>query len=279
MKRVALLLIFVAGLLKLSAQEPIRPVSSAYMIEAGSSQLADTYLSPMKYGGWSAALAYERMQAMRFDPENWVMQLAIRGEVDRALNNLGNVATWRANISARWAMMHRWRQLAPGLTLAVGGATGIEGGCFYNTRNGNNPASAKAAWTIDATAFAAYNFRLGKLPLTLRYQAVLPVIGVFFSPQYDELYYEIYLGNHSGLAHCAWFGSRFAMTNLLTVDMHFGATSLRMGYRNEILSSKVANIVTRATTHAFVLGIAHEWLSLPRRTAPSTDARIISALY
>ena len=37
------------------AAEAVRPVNSSYMIEAGSSHLADTYLSPLKYTGWNAA--------------------------------------------------------------------------------------------------------------------------------------------------------------------------------------------------------------------------------
>ena len=60
------------------AQEPIRPVLSAYTVEIGSSHIADTYLSPLKYSGGATALNYERMQAMEFTPEKWVMRLNAR---------------------------------------------------------------------------------------------------------------------------------------------------------------------------------------------------------
>lgn len=59
--------------------EVIRPVMSAYTFEAGGSHLADTYLTPLIYGGYSLAVQYERWQAMKFDPDRWVMTLAIRG--------------------------------------------------------------------------------------------------------------------------------------------------------------------------------------------------------
>lgn len=256
----------------------LRPVTSAYMLEIGSSSVADSYLSPITYRGWSAAFAYERMQAMKFDPDNWVMQLNARIELDRGRNHADNATTWRIDGTFSWGMLRRWQPL-PSLTIAAGGSTGIDAGCIYNPRNSNNPASAKLAWTVNATAYAAYNLRIGRLPVTLRYQPVLPLAGIFFAPEYDELYYEIYLGNHDGLVHFAWPGNRFAMTNLLTADLHFGATSLRLGYRGYTFSSKANDLVTNIHTHAFVIGLSGEWLSLSRRRPLSRDARIISALY
>lgn len=257
---------------------PLRPVTSAYMLLTGSSSVADSYLSPLTYRGWNMAFAYERMQAMKFDPDNWVMQLDTHVELDRGRNHADNATTWRIEGSFTWGMMHRWRPL-PGLTLAAGGSTGIDAGCIYNPRNSNNPASAKLAWTVNATAYAACNINIGRLPVTIRYQPTLPLAGMFFSPEYDELYYEIYLGNHDGLVHFAWPGNRFAITNLITADLHFGATSLRLGYRGYSLSSKANNLVTNIHTHSFIIGIAGEWLSLSRRHSLSRDARIISALY
>lgn len=257
---------------------PLRPVTSAYMLETGSSSVADSYLSPITYRGWSAAFAYERMQAMKFDPDNWVMQLNARIELDRGRNHADNATTWRIDGTFSWGMLRRWHPLQA-LTIAAGGSTGIDAGCIYNPRNSNNPASAKLAWTVNATAYAAYNLRVGRLPVTLRYQPVLPLAGIFFAPEYDELYYEIYLGNHDGLVHFAWPGNRFAMTNLFTADLHFGATSLRLGYRGYTFSSKANDLVTNIHTHAFVIGLSGEWLSLSRRRSLSRDARIISALY
>lgn len=257
---------------------PLRPVTSAYMLETGSSSVADSYLSPITYRGWSAAFAYERMQAMKFDPDNWIMQLNARIELDRGRNHADNATTWRIDGTFSWGMLRRWHPL-PTLTIAAGGSTGIDAGCIYNPRNSNNPASAKLAWTVNATAYAAYNLRVGRLPVTLRYQPVLPLAGIFFAPEYDELYYEIYLGNHDGLVHFAWPGNRFAMTNLFTADLHFGATSLRLGYRSYTFSSKANDLVTNIHTHAFVIGLSGEWLSLSRRRSLSRDARIISALY
>lgn len=267
----------------MSAQEtddkPIRPVAAAYTIELGTSHLTDTYLTPLKYKGFAAALSYERLQAMRFSPEQWVMQLRGRLGLNRAENLAKNAAMWDLDLDLSWGMMHRFRiREVDGLQLFAGGATGLDVGALYLSRNGNNPVSAKAAWTVSLTAAAVYNFKISRLPATLRYQPTLPVTGVFFSPDYGELYYEIYLGNHSGLAHAAWWGNYFRLDNLLTADLHLGATNLRIGYHGDILSTKVNNIVSRRFVHALTIGISGEWISLPR-TQRLSNAKIISAIY
>ena len=261
-----------------TATSIVRPVVSAFTIGIGSEHLCDTYLTPLRYSGWGLQLGYERLQAMRFDPENWIMQLGGTLAAGRTDNPAGNMTMWEIDFDARWAMMRRF-SVAPGLKIAVGGATGITLGALYNRRNGNNPISARAAWTIDASIMAAYNTRLWRLPLTLRYQASMPALGAFFAPDYGELYYEIYLGNHSGLAHCAWPGNYFKLTNLVTADFHLGNTILRLGYSGIIFSSKANEIVSRKICHQFVIGVSSEWLSLKPRSTALPKAKVISALY
>lgn len=260
--------------------EPVvRPVTAAYTAEAGSSHLADTYLTPLKYSGWTVGVGYERMQAMRFDPERWVMQLRLRAEVDHTDNLARNATMWYGGIDCSWGMMRRWRNLLPEVTAGIGGAAQLVLGCLYNARNGNNPASARGSFTVNLTGYAVWQTHLWRVPVTLRYQPTLPVIGAFFSPDYGELYYEIYLGNRSGLAHCAWWGSYFAIENYVTADLHFGATSLRVGYRNNILSTHTNNITARQITHCAVIGVSGEWISLVPGRGLSPETRVISALY
>ncbi|MCD8393764.1 MAG: DUF3316 domain-containing protein [Bacteroidales bacterium] len=262
------------GFITLSAKEsvdsiePARPVTASYMLEAGSAHLADTYLTPLKYSGWKLGLAYERFQAMKFNPEGWVMRYWGELEVDHTENPARNATMWLADLNLSWAMMHRWR-LDHEVSLYLGGLTGVNLGALYNDRNGNNPVAVKAAWTVDLTAMATWKYRLGRLPILLRYQATMPLTGVFFSPDYGELYYEIYLGDHNGLAHAAWPGNYFSLDNLLTADLQLGGTWLRLGYHCLWHSSRVNHITSRHITHAFTIGITGEFLSLnPRRPSP-----------
>lgn len=258
--------------------EPIRPVASLFTVSAGGAEVADTYLSPLKYHGWGVGLGYTRLQAMKFSPEKWIMQLSASINGNRTFNTARNATMWRLDVDADWAMMRRWR-LPYSVTVAAGGFTGINGGVIYTARNGNNPASAKGAWTVGARALATYPFHIGKLQMQARWQGSIPVTGIFFSPDYGELYYEIWLGNHSGLVHGAWFGNYFRLDNEVFVDLQLGTTLLRLGYRSNILSTKVNDITTRVVGNSFVLGVGGEWISLGPKSLPSDKARIISAIY
>lgn len=252
----------------------LRAVTSSYTLEYGKAHIADTYLTPLHYRGAHTAFTYERDQAMRFDPRRWTMQLKLSMVFDHTKNPSKNATMMNGDLRGSWAMMRRWG-LPSGVTLGLGVGTTLNAGVLYLSRNGNNPASAKVGWTADITGYAAWSGRLWRLPLTVRYQPTLPLAGAFFSPDYGQLYYQISLGQHDGLIHAAWPGNYFALDNLLTVDLHFGATSLRIGYHNNTFSSKVNNIVSRDIVHAVVIGITTEWISL-RPTSDKIDATIIS---
>lgn len=248
--------------------EEVRPVSEAWMAEAGSSHLTDTYLSPLRYSGWHSALTYSRMQAARFNPGRLTTALDAGLSLDSDHSPARNATMWSAMLRLSWGVLRRWTVPAvPSLTLAAGGALAAEGGAIYNNHNGNNPVAAKGAVTLNLTGLVAWRARLGRLPVTLAYRPSLPLVGVFFSPDYGELYYEIYLGNRSGLVRAAWPGSYFLLDNLLTADLHlWRGTALRLGYSNRVFSSEASHIVTRHITHAFALGISGNFVSLPSTT-------------
>ncbi len=289
MRRFTLILLWMACLLPAVAaerpdssasQKPYRPVLSAYTLGLGSDHACNTYLTPLHYSGWSATLGYERMQAMGFDPKRWVMQLELRARLEATRSPTRNSTMWGLEADLSWAMLRRhYISACPGLQIYWGGFTALRGGTLLLMRNGNNPAQAIGAWTIGAQASAAYNFKLKRLPVTLRYQARMPLTGVFFSPDYGELYYEIFLGNHSGLVHGAWPGNYFRLDNLVTADLHLGNTVLRAGYACDVFSSKSSGIVSRNIAHRFVLGVTVEWLTIGRSRGIDPHARIISAMY
>ncbi|MDE6320702.1 MAG: DUF3316 domain-containing protein, partial [Muribaculaceae bacterium] len=228
----------------------VRPVTSSYTIGIGSAHQANTYLTPLKYEGIASSLNYERWQAMKFSPKQWVMRMAFMLNVDKTQNPARNATMWYVGIQASWSMMHRWN-LNEALTLGAGPATSLELGCLYNRRNGNNPAQANASWMIGGEAYATYKLNIRSLPVTLGYHASVPLTGAFFTPQYGELYYEIYLGDHSGLAHWGWWGNYFAIHNQFTADLHFGATAMRLGFQLDYTTTAANHITTRSTRYMF----------------------------
>ena len=258
-----------------------RPTISSFSAEVGSASILDTYLTPIRYHGINTRLSYEGLRAMGFNPERWIMQGAAAIEYANVQNAPGNHTMHSLMIDGKWGMMHRWRDvLTPKLTLLLGAGTQLRGGVIYNAYNSNNPVSAKIRWSINLSAMATYSLRLWRLPVTLRYQATLPAIGAFFSLDYGEAFYELYLGNTKGIVNVGWWGNRFDMENLVTADLHFGKSVLRLGYRNLIETSWIHNLNTQIFTHGFVIGISGEWLKLtPGKKTLSERTKIISAMY
>lgn len=260
------------------AEPALRPVTSSWMLSAGSAHMVDTYLTPLKYDGWGVSLDYERSQAMKFDPARWTQRLTVALDFDDTDNPARNASMLYAGLSATWGMQ-RGFDLPYGIRAGVGPQARGDIGMVYSHRNSNNPASVKADITVGAEGSLSWTTRLGRMPVTLCYQTAVPLTGVFFSPQYDELYYEIYLGNHTGLAHAAWWGNYFRWDNQLTADLDFSATRLRVGFRSDLLSTRVNNITSRVCTFAFIIGVTTDWFSIPRRQGLPADGTSVIYAY
>lgn len=254
------------------------PITSSYFLEWGHASVVDTYLSPLKYTGTKIAVSAEWGKAMPQNPERLTMffDTSIYGFLTDS--PAGNSDLYNLGLNFYWTMYCKWRPLS-GLTLAAGGGAGFDAGVLYLSRNSNNPASARASIDLTINALASYTLRLGKVPLRFTDRVTLPSLGIFFSPEYGETYYEIYLGNHSGLVNCGWWGNHFSLTNHLTVDVNLGKITLRAGYKFDVRSSYVNHINTRQTSHALTFGIACDCININNGDIPNEKSLIIPAIY
>lgn len=272
MRRLGLALVLALAAFSGSASEPLRPVTSTWSLSVGGSQIADTYLTPLKYSGWHLGLGYERCQAMRFQPRRWVNSLRFGFEFDRAKNPSGNSVMYSAAISAGWLMLHTWK-LPYGIGIAFGGAADADLGALLLARNSNNPAQARASVTLSPQVSGYWSKGIWGVGARVK----VPLLGVFFSPDYGELYYEISLGNHKDLIHFAWLGSYRRFCGEAFVDIRPGASALRIGYRADLLSFKANGLTGRMLTNSVVVGITCDFLSVNPRS--NYDAEIITANY
>ena len=171
-----------------------------FTVEAGYASVHDSYLTPITYDGWDLAMGYEAMRSLRAD--KWLWQLQVGADYNNVENKAHNNTLHKLVGDITFDMQRQWRGVfSPRLNLAVGPMTQLRAGIIYDEVNSNNPVSVRAHWNVGVTGMASMDTRFWRLPVTLRYQLQLPVAGVFFAPEYDESYYEIYLGNHRNLAH------------------------------------------------------------------------------
>ncbi len=259
------------------AQEESRPVTSLYSIEIGGKNVLATYLSPLHYTGTDFAFAGAWSKAMPFAPESAIMHFDASLNFSSLLNPAQTAKMIGLNGSFNWGMS--WRtQLPYAIQATLGGTVGLEGGAYYLLRNGNNPVEAIANLSLGIRGSLSRPFTIGRLPILVRDEVSLPSLSVFFSPQYGETYYEIYLGNHKGLAHAGWWGNNFRINNLLSATLDFGRTALTVGYRFNAYTQWACHLNTRVLTHAFVIGVVPGGIGLKKRQ-PRHIERTIYSIY
>lgn len=228
---------------------------SMLTVDAGYASVHDSYLTPITYDGMDLGIGIETMRSIRND--KWLWQLQIGADYNYVENDAQNNELHKVMGYITFDMQRRWRQLiAQRVDVSVGPMTQLRAGIIYDEVNSNNPVSVRAHWNVGVTAMAAMPTHIWRLPVTLRYQVQLPVAGVFFAPEYDESYYEIYLGNHRNLAHLGWWGNRLDMTHFLGADLLLGKTTLRVGYRARMEHWNVNHLKVHDVSHSLVLGLS-----------------------
>ena len=258
----------------------LRPTNVAITFDAGGVRNLDTYLSPIKYSGYHVGLSFEHLRATSFRPHKWINQVSATIGYDNIENPVGNNTMHQLLANVNWNISRRYRNvLTPNLDFFVGSHLGFDGGITYTPINSNNVCSPQIYINAGITGMVVYRFKLGKLPITARYQPTIPVIGGYYLPDYDQSFYEIYLGNYRDAMNFSWWGNRFDMENLVTADLHLGSAALRIGYRNNITTLWKNNISVQRTVHAFVLGISWESIRYNPRKGLAKNYETISSIY
>lgn len=265
MKRLSLL--FICSLCLALCHATTRSTTHATLFGFGHVSQLDTYLSPLNYSGPQFHLMQESLRMTHLADSAISFQTIWQGNLSYTKNAPGKARYIGGNcrFDATW---HYHLQAGP-VRLLLGPQIGSDIGFLYNTRNGNNPAQAQLSAHLGASAAAIYPFRLWRQPLTVRYQLDLPLLGLMFSPNYGQSYYEIFsLGNTDHNVCLTHPFNAFSSRHLLTVDIPLRGVTLRTGYLCDIRQSHVNDLKFHSYTHAFMLGIVRYFNILHPRTTP-----------
>ena len=253
-------------------KEVSRPVTGTYGLNIGRTSVLATYLSPLRYTGTQFSAYGNWSKAMPFNPENAVMTFDGSANFCNLLNPAKTARMVGLTADFSWDLS--WRKRLPcNFQVTAGGGVNITGGAYYLLRNSNNPVQAIVNVSLMATASASYHFKIGRLPILVTDRVKIPSLGAFFCPEYGETYFEIYLGNHKGLAHCGWWGNNFQINNELTVTLDFGRTAMTVGYRVNAYNQWANNLNTKIVTNSFVIGVIPGGIGLKKKASdPSYKA-------
>ncbi|MGN0281167.1 MAG: DUF3316 domain-containing protein [Prevotella sp.] len=226
---------------------------NTYMIGIGPTEIYDTYLSQEHFSGTGMTFL-ATMQRSKAD-RHWSTLMEHQAHLASAEDRSGDSNELYGDYSFFFGRLRRF-DLLPALMVELGGMAVVNAGFIYNTSNGNNPAQGRLSVDVMPTVAATWNFTLFHRQTALRYETQLPLVGVMFSPNYGQSYYEIFSrGNYDHNVVPTTFVSAPKMRHQLMADINIGPlTTLRLGYLGDLQQSKVNNLKSHVYSNHFMIG-------------------------
>jgi len=250
---------------KLDSLHVNRLFNRCVSIGAGYSNILDTYLSTQKYTGTDIRISRETMRLTKISSGNVSLQNFFQADLSYTHNPVDNNNAFAGMMNWDYGLHYQFR-LSDKLKLLAGGQSDMNLGFVYNLHNSNNPASVRAYVNLDASGMAIWHFNLKKVPMVLRYQLNIPVVGVMFSPEMGQSYYEIFtLGNSDGVIHLTSLHNQPSVRQLLSLDLPLGSQELRVSYLADLQQSHINGIKTHTYSHVLMVGFVKSLYSLHRK--------------
>ncbi len=214
----------------------------------------DTYLSQEKYRGPEWRFISDVVRDSKKHPLTYM--LSHEGAFANTHNRADNANCLSGHYDFAYTAMYRWT-INDKVKMYAGLFGNIDLGFAYNTRNSaNNPAQGYASANIGPQVMARYTFRLWNKNMRLTYQARVPLVGLMFSPNYGQSYYEIF--NEGNYDHNVVFTSiaTFQLRHQLSLDIPVAErTALRIGYLGDIRQATPNNLKQHQWSNHVVLGV------------------------
>lgn len=263
MKHSFLTILLCATSLCTQAQDTLRTgkiITNAQMVGIGTVNQLDTYLSPEEYKGLELRYLSHtiRENGTKFSRE-LVHQSHLAYTKNRADNNqeIGGAYNFQYNVLYE---LGKWDTSQGSLKVKAGGGIDANLGFLYNLRNGNNPAQGYANLNLTPTIAANYEFHLWNRPFQITYEAQVPLVGVMFSPQFGQSYYELFAkGNYDHNIVLTTIGCAPSMRQMLTFDCTLHHTTLRFGYLGDYQQAKINGLKYHTWSNLFMIGIVRKF--------------------
>ncbi len=221
----------------------------------GRASVYDTYLSPVSYRGPQMHMEAATWRTLQRNPAI-AFQSMTRIHLAYTHNRVQTANEPDARLSTDIGWSRQWSNaLLPRLHLSLGGLWGMEIGGTYNTQNGNNPAQGRVATRLSVAANATYHIPLRRRTLTLQYTAYMPLLGMMFSPQYGQSYYNLfYQGDWDKNIVCTHPGNALSLYQRLTVSLPCRRRTLTVGYQSTLQQAKPHHLRQHHYTRSLVIG-------------------------
>ena len=229
------------------------------MAGIGMTNILDTYISPEKYTGTSVCyILLNDRKSRRY--QGITYRLVHQGQIDYTRNRADNNNEMGGLYNFQYAVRCNWRILADRLLVSAGGGLDANLGFLYNTRNSNNPAQARLSLNLAPSASLRYACMLWHKQCFLNYDVQFPLVGILFSPNYGQSYYEIFSeGNYDHNVVPTTFVSTPSVRQMLSFDFPLAHTWIRVGLTGDCQQAKINHLKYHNYTHALVIGIVRNF--------------------
>ena len=245
------------------AQDTLRNnkvITNSQMLGIGTANTLDTYLSPEEYTG--TELRY-LSHSLRENGTKLSREIIHQAQLLSARNRRENNNELGAfyNFQYNWQYTAgKWNLGEGELLLKAGGGIDTRLGFLYNMRNSNNPAQAYGQLNIAPNAVAAYRFHLRNHPIQMSYEIQVPILGLTFSPNYGQSYYEIFTrDNYDHNLVVTTPISAPSLRQMITFDLTLRNTTFRFGYLGDFQQAKVNKLRQHLWSNLFVFGIVRKF--------------------
>lgn len=226
----------------------------------GSSKIFDSYLSPNKYygttigfGKWTARKSRNEKSYLNYRDNYFRTDLSI---LDDKFNN-GMMISW--TLDCRNAFNHLFYS-DERFSIFAGPAMVMKFGTVYNLQNSNNPVQIKALMSLAANIHGIYRFKIEGFPLAFNYNFYVPFVGITFSPEYGQLYYEMAEFNqYSKTIHFASIQNCPTFFQIFSLDVPIRNNQLRISYLNDIYHYNICNLESDMRSKLFSIGFVHKF--------------------
>lgn len=233
-------------------------ITNAQMIGIGGVQILDTYLSPEEYSG--TALRYLSHATRQSEGRKWSRLVLHEGGFSYSNNRADNGDYVAGAYQFSYGVHRNWQLLGGRMYVRAGGQADAYASFLYNTRNGNNPAQARLSLNLSPSAAVSYHFRLWNVPFKATYEASVPLLGVMFSPNYGQSYYEIFTkGDYDHNIVPTTIVCAPSLRNMLTLDFTLRRTTLRIGWLGDFRQAKVNNLKYHEYSNMLVIGLVRSF--------------------